>query len=246
MPGVNRPHQRLSPWIAGERARLEPAKRSVLAVVPQSERAFADMWRRGLTSKCFDRVSHSRRLASGSRACGCGYGRRFAFANWSYSRIVSGAHRGTTQSGVTYVRKSAGWLATGLGIVLIPLALLAVVALAIYFALTRKDDAFYAAAAMQSVALFLWLGDLISQLRKPSRSPEWLVAVIRKAWLPTVVAIGLLIDVGQTLGWHGSALYALAGISGLVVLGYLAFSFGGERRLLALLQARAAGRGGPA
>ena len=159
---------------------------------------------------------------------------------------MTGAHRSTTQSGVTSARKSAAWLATGLGIVLITVAVLAVVALAIYFALTRRDDAFYAAAALQSVAWLLWLGDLISHLRKPSRSPEWFVAVIRKAWLPAIIAMGLLVDVGQVLGWNDSLLYALAGISGLVVLAYLAYSFGGERRLQAVLRARAAGREGPA
>jgi diamine N-acetyltransferase len=58
VPGIDRPDERLSTRIAGRRARLEPAKRGVFAVVPQSERAFAGIRRRRLTSEQVDRVFH--------------------------------------------------------------------------------------------------------------------------------------------------------------------------------------------
>jgi peptidoglycan/LPS O-acetylase OafA/YrhL len=154
---------------------------------------------------------------------------------------VTGAHRSTTHSRVT-----AAGVATTLGTVLITVAVLAVMVPALYFGLTRQADAQSSVVAIQSAALLLWLGVLISLLRKRSLSPEWLVAVIGKAGLCALMAVGLIIDVGRLLGWNSSLVYALLGISGLVAPGCLAYSFGGERRLLALLQARAAGRQGPA
>jgi len=154
---------------------------------------------------------------------------------------VTGAHRSTARSPFT-----AAGVTTTLGAVLIPVALLAVAVLAVIYGLTRQADSLPAIVALQSIAFLVSLGNLISLLLEPSRSPEWLVAAIGKAGLPAVMATVLLSDVGRLLGWSGSLVDALFGISGLVVVSYLAYNFGGERRLLAVLQARAAGREGPA
>jgi hypothetical protein len=133
-----------------------------------------------------------------------------------------------------------------LGGALIPVALLTVIVLALYFGLTRQADDQPADVALIGVWWLLSLKDLISLLRKPSRSLEWRVAVIAKAGWPAVATFLLLEVVGRLLGWNGSLIDALIWIGTLVLVGYVACSFIGERRLLAALRARAASREGPA
>jgi hypothetical protein len=157
---------------------------------------------------------------------------------------MTGAHRSTTQDRVAGGLKSASWLMTVIGVIMVPLALLA---LAIYLPIALHAGLQPYTIAVQSLTCALALGKLAwILLRKRGRSPEDLVRLIAQAGVWLCLVTTLLADISQEQGWlHGAYRYAVDAISGLFLLGIPLYCFGGKRRLTAILTARDADRQWP-
>jgi hypothetical protein len=79
--------------------------------------------------------------------------------------------------------------------------------------------------------------------RERPRSPAQIVRVISEGCLLLCVTAGLLIDVGDQLGWtHGPSRYAMTGASAVLLLAIAAYWLIGQRRLRTVLEGRAADR----
>jgi hypothetical protein len=84
-----------------------------------------------------------------------------------------------------------------------------------------------------------------SLLRKPPRSPAQGARLFGRVLLPVTGMLLFLSLLGQQTGWlHAGAETTLRWTTLPFVIGALVWSFGGERRLLAVLAARAAARQG--
>jgi hypothetical protein len=163
---------------------------------------------------------------------------------------VSGAHRGKGDTSFLRAARTTGGLKTLGALVALAAAfaaLLALLGLAVYVSLRHPATAPVILIAMQSFLWIVWAGELARNLRRGrTRSPKELVERMGHAvWLAGWTAV-LLSSVGEQQGWlHGITEYILVGICSLFVVGIPVSWFGGKRRLIAAMTARAA-RQGPA
>jgi hypothetical protein len=161
----------------------------------------------------------------------------------SYSLAMAGAHRSTIHTPVRSALKSAAWLTAGVGLVGVPLGVLAV---GIYFAVADRTGGLLSTAGLQGVCCLLALAGPAVLLRKGSYSVANVDQLIGSAFLLLVCSVGLLINIGGLQGWiNGTPEYVLAGIDGLLVVAMSAYCLGGKRRLLAALNARVASKKSP-
>jgi|HubBroStandDraft_4_1064222.scaffolds.fasta_scaffold41945_4 hypothetical protein len=158
---------------------------------------------------------------------------------------MTGAHRSTTQDPLHNGLKSTTWLVTLGALVLLPLALLGLVAFLIYSAVANSSDAQPLATGLISAA-WLWLSAdfarTLARTRRP-RSPAQVAHLISEAWILLCITSVLFNDIGDLLGWdHGPFRVATIGVAVAILVGFTASFFGGKRRLVALLEKRAAAR----
>ena len=157
---------------------------------------------------------------------------------------MTGAHHSTTQSPFVNVRKSAIWLGVLAVLILLPVALLALLAFGIYLA-TSDDtgELSLLTIGLVGTAFLVVIGDLAGALVRRRSAPRRTTRVISDACVLSSVAVSLAADNGHRLGWyHGAFPVAVTGLAGMILIGYAAYWLGGRRRLLARMKARAAAR----
>jgi hypothetical protein len=128
-----------------------------------------------------------------------------------------------------------------------PLVLLGLLAFGIYLAVADHTDWLRFIIALES-ALWIWIFGRLAWVlfRKRPRSAVKLVRVINDVLLLLGVTIVLLGYIGQQQGWnHGPFRYALIGVGAVLFLGIGAYWTIGERRVMAVLKARAADKQTP-
>jgi hypothetical protein len=125
---------------------------------------------------------------------------------------------------------------------LLPLTVLALVVLAIYAPVSPRAGLDPVTVGLQGTACAMTMGNVgWLVLRMRWRSPREQVYLAGRAGLLATLTALLLIDIGQSLGWmHGAYEASTLGICCLAVVAMPLYWFGGKRRLLAVLTARAA------
>jgi hypothetical protein len=128
-------------------------------------------------------------------------------------------------------------------LIIVPVAVLGLLAFAIYLAFADSADLEPVALGLQSALWISICGHLAWILaRGQARSPEKLPGVIGEGCLLLCITLALIGDIAQQFGWwtHGFVHYFAIGISSVLLLGIAAYWTVGERRLKVVLKARAA------
>ena len=159
---------------------------------------------------------------------------------------MSGAHHRPEANPLVSRRKGAGWLARLLLAVLLPLALLALLGLVIYVAVTvpAADGAIFIAV----FGLF-WIYaavDVTRTLRQVAApSPRRRLDRAEAVGFMLLTTLMLLRAISQQQGWtRGEVSSVTAWLVGAVVLLFAVYRLGGKRRLIAAMEKRAATRQG--
>jgi hypothetical protein len=161
---------------------------------------------------------------------------------------MSGSHRATGAGRAASARKSAVELIQLAAVLMVLLFLLALAGVVVYLVVANPavpDWLLPVVIALLS-ALWIWvLGDIArSFLRKRPRSPAFWAPVIGRVLQLSGSTIVMLIAAGQPYGWtHGAVRPALTWCACLLLAAGACWLIG-ERRLVARLTARAAGRQG--
>jgi hypothetical protein len=146
---------------------------------------------------------------------------------------MTGVHRRPAERAVVLVAKA-----------ILALAVLALTAVGIYLAIADPVAGLYLVVGLQAAAWILVLGSIVSGLRKPPRSRAQRVRLLGKVLLPMSGTLVLLTAIGQQHGWlHDGVESGLTWTACAFSVAFLVWSLG-ERRLVALLAARASAQPG--